>query len=114
MSGTTPLKDQLVHNNLAHKLMHHCLGDLHLDAGIRSSKKETYLNLLVEVLPEGFSVTKEGAAFIIVNLPDDVLSHRERKIMKDMTRPAPKALTAAEIAPELVNPDPNLSLAGLF
>lgn len=93
MSGTTPTKDQLVHNNLAHKLLRGCRGDLHLtDFGdIASSRQDTFQQTLVKVENEGFSVTEVGAAFILANLPREVLSHREVKIMRDMTRPAPKA-----------------------
>lgn len=114
MSGNTPAKDQLVHNNLAHKLLfwaqqnpgHFTLKEGHFRDGEDQP--------LVWIDRHGFNVSPKGAEFILANLARDVLSHREVKIMKDMTRPAPKAPTATEVAPELVNPDPSLSIAGLF
>lgn len=113
MSGTSPAKDQLVHNNLAHKLLFWSKGNTHLgdNGDILSSMQPTYQQTLVWVNQSGFEVTPEGAKFILANLARDVLSHREVKIMKDMTRPAP---AAKAVDPALVNPDPNLSIAGLF
>lgn len=120
MSGMSPLKDQLVHNNLAHKVLYHLSGALQISNPLRGAiiDPDEPEVALIEVDPEGFRVTKAGAAFILANVPDEVLSHRERKIMRDMTRPAPTPAstkgTSVPTEPALVNPDPNLSIAGLF
>ena len=85
MSGMSPQKDQLVHNNLAHKVLFHLRGRVSLsDFGDVVSTE--VVGTVVRVEKEGFSVTREGSVFILKNLPREVMSHREVKIMKDMTR----------------------------
>lgn len=113
MSGTTPLKDQLVHNNLAHKLLFCGAGDftLHNETGFILEGGTD--NVLVKVLKEGFSITTYGATYILENLPDEVLSHRERKIMKDMVR-SPQTVKTVVTDPAFANRDQGLSLEGIF
>jgi len=83
MSGMSPQKDQLVHNNLAHKVLFHLRGRVSLsDFGDVVSTE--VVGTVVRVEKEGFSVTREGSVFILKNLPREVMSHREVKIMKDM------------------------------
>lgn len=117
MSGFSPAKDVLVHNNLAHKLMFECKGLLGLSSfgDLVSNQGCLEETVLARIEQTGFEITPAGAAFITSNVPDQVLSHRERKIMRDMLRPAPSPRpTQAKPEPALINPDLSLSLAGLF
>lgn len=116
MSGLTPQKDQLVHNNLAHKLLFKstCGGAPVSFDGDALTDPATG-EVLVEVLREGFSITKEGAQFILSHIEREVLSHREVKIMKDRVRPPTLVKSvSAPLDPALSNPDPNLSIIGIF
>lgn len=121
MAGFAPLKDQLCHNNMTFKVMFWaqsnpgvislCGGEFQDEAG----------NCLITSNFDGFEVTPKGAVFIKANIHRDVLSHREVKLLKDMTAPPPPVRTLrgslgapVEVEPAFINPDPNLSIAGIF
>lgn len=117
MSGTSPAKDQLVHNNLAHKFLLRLKGCLEFN----TAGDITFLGEppLIEVGPLGFTVTPDGAAFILKHFPREILSHREVKIMRDMTRPvpaakAPPATSGPSPVPAWVLEDRTTALASMF